>query len=161
MIEYFKIEEISSLFVNTADLFSKIIFVQLLYGVLFMACSIFQLELVTSHIIFRITTVNSKYFILGCKKNRLPVYWINLCNRCKYFKLVLVLLFRQTHHRKLSQLCRFHLRIELVWFAEWFEEILHHDDSQCSIATPVSWIKYGRFEFGNIHESKSWNPLPK
>lgn len=69
-------------------------------------------------------------------------------------KSVRVLLFWKIGHRKLRENGRHFVRMQLANVARSYAEAFHSNDRKYAETSHLSWIRSGRFEFGNFYPGK-------
>ena len=164
----FKIK-INSWFAESTHVYSPYILVQLISFMVFLACNVYQIDLVIHPLlvttICQILTIqfirfvnvfnffSPNFALLTGDETCWSQYHDGVTNGNNYSRnTVLLLLLCRIGYEQLSTNGRLFVRMQLVWSARWFAKIIHCYDSKYPSTDLLSWIWCCLFEFGNIHD---------
>lgn len=159
----------SSWFIESTHVYSPYILVQLISFMVFLACNVFQIDLVidpwsvtcdddfpTIQFNFvKFSTFSTHFARFIGDETRWSQYHDGATNGNNYGRhTVLLLLLCRIGYEQLSTNGRLLVRMQLVRSARWFAKIVHFYDSKHSSTDLLSRIWCCLSEFGNIHEGK-------
>lgn len=151
----------NSWFSDSAELYSPIIMIRLICSTFLLACTIFQLDLVSefeSYLPLNLEHFNSWILIyrfdVASKRCQFRSGVPSSCDMRCADRSLFVLLFWKIGGWKLRKNRWLFLRMQLAQATKPTTPISYHYDCKCSTTTLLHRIQIGRFEFGHILQGK-------
>lgn len=130
-----------SLFSETADIYSLLILFQLISGMIYLSCCIFQMDLVIRirvHCSIKLIGI----LLLGVETSGCWMFGYCYLHYQQRFKFIFVLLFWKIYNRMLHSIWSLPVWIKMVSVTTECMQIAEINDCQFTTAIVLSWIAY-------------------